>query len=170
MGRAMSIAALVVVLAVGVAGPSAARARREGVRWSAANAQALCLRDPRGHAWVRRAVREWNTSPWVDIDYRVGACPTWVRTIRIRTANYGPTGWEGHNVWWWNTNSYLLHVNIKFNTYYRNRWRPRAMACHEIGHALGLGHNTLPTSCMYHLPTAPLPLPQDFSELGAIYS
>ena len=67
--------------------------------------------------------------------------------IYVSMNNYGSTGWDGY--------SYVNYSNliaysgtIYLNTYslsgrYSNSYIWKAIACHEMGHILGLGHNDL---------------------------
>jgi hypothetical protein len=43
------------------------------------------------------------------------------------------------------------------------------MACHELGHALGLGHQSVSDSCMSYAFTRPFPNAQDYRSLGELY-
>ena len=73
--------------------------------------------------------------------------------IEIYMSNYGATGWNGlHNPDSYDSSTNVMeHSTITLNTYYYlqsyssytsdiNFWR--AIACHEVGHSLGLSHNS----------------------------
>ena len=66
--------------------------------------------------------------------------------------DYGETGWDGNCTATYDTNTLITqYARIRLNTggipntydTDSNLWK--ALACHEMGHAHGLGHNTVAT-------------------------
>ena len=67
-------------------------------------------------------------------------------------------------------------IDGKVTIYLNDRTTPntyaarRSVACHEMGHALGMAHNLSLPSCMYGGPTFPQhPTTDDFGVLNALY-
>jgi predicted Zn-dependent protease len=60
-------------------------------------------------------------------------------------------------------------VVVHFNDYYTaNTTQDRITACHELGHALGLAHNTSLNSCLYgvqNIHASTTPSTDDFNTL-----
>ena len=107
----------------------------------------------------------------------------------ICNANYGPTGWLGVAQVWVYSNGHIAQGTVKNNDYYfgnstyqyNNEAEKLHVICQEIGHTLGLDHQSTDGSsldtCMdyYHninntdaLSTHPNQ--HDYDELGIIYS
>jgi Matrixin len=105
-------------------------------------------------AWpVGRAVTEWNKVSGIDSIRRTpaGGCLSSAHCVEVVSANYGKTGWIGET--WRHLNdaaTYHTNVAVYLNDYYADNETERWIAsCHELGHALGLDHNTSKGSCMY---------------------
>jgi hypothetical protein len=105
---------------------------------------------------VGRAVTEWNRTSGIDSIYRpasAGCDGSPAHCVQVTSGNYGNVGWVGQTSRTTNAaQTYFTHANVKFNDYYAssalsNQWNS---ACHELGHVLGLGHNTSSGSCMYY--------------------
>lgn len=105
-------------------------------------------------AWpVGRAVTEWNKTSGIDSIRRTpsAGCGSNAHCVEVVSANYGKSGWMGET--WRHLNAaqtYHTDVAVYLNDYYHNnetvRWET---ACHELGHVLGLHHNTSKNSCLY---------------------
>ncbi len=74
--------------------------------------------------------------------------------IGINMANYGSIGWNGNTVTHY-SNGEILGAEIRLNAsgledYFSDSGLWQAITCHEMGHALGLGHNTSSSSSVMH--------------------
>jgi hypothetical protein len=123
---------------------------------------------------VGAAIGSWNPTgtndPHID-SYHSGSCPSGRHCVHVWNANYGPDPWGSAGNPWrgyvylrWNASFNLISgaVAVHFNDYYAaDSYRDRVTACHELGHALGLGHHLseLPSgggtpiisSCLYYV-------------------
>jgi hypothetical protein len=124
--------------------------------WSGSH-PAVYFLDHTGANWpVTTAVEVWNSSTVIDSWYRwyTQGCPN-TSCVHVYNANYGNTGWTGLTTISYNPSTLEIAngVPVKLNDYYGyNSDGYRQNACHELGHALGLGHNQLFSSgsCMYY--------------------
>lgn len=115
----------------------------------------MVFRDRSNDLWpVGRAVTQWNDVSGIDSLYRdfsTGCPSSTVHCVIIYNASYGDTGWVGQTTRTLNAaQTYYTGAYIALNESYggteAQRWNT---ACHEIGHVLGLGHNTSTSSCLY---------------------
>jgi hypothetical protein len=129
-------------------------------------------------AWpVSSAVPVWNRAVGIDSYYRwhTQGCPGGGRhCVWVYSANYGPVRWIGATTWAPDASgSYgnVTNVTVQFNDYYGGTAAEhRNTACHELGHALGLDHNTSVYSCLYASRTSvQTPNGDDFALLPLIY-
>jgi hypothetical protein len=133
--------------------------------------------DHTSSAWpVSTVVPVWNQAHGVDSWYRWQTCPYIAGThcVGVYNNDYGATGWVGWTNYAFDANRNLVdsRVTVYLNDHYPiTAARHRKSACHELGHVLGLGHNSSSGSCMisgaYETPT---PSAQDFSLVANIYS
>lgn len=154
--------------------------------------------DHTGSQWpVTSSTYEWNTAHGVDSLYVWGTCPGYSGQycVSVVDANYGcnlgGTGvaFTGLTTLSWNGSSfYLVSASIKLNDYnglcpgpggtsynlYKNADGYRQMACHEMGHALGMGHNSDVGSCLVkdiqNFSYADLPDSDDFTLIAQLYN
>jgi hypothetical protein len=109
---------------------------------------------------VGAAITSWNGSnPHIDLYHQTsGSCPSGRHCIHVYNANYGPdpwgigVGWVGYTYVQWDSSFFFRdgQVVVHFNDYYpANAHNDRQLACHELGHSLGLHHNGSTTSCIY---------------------
>lgn len=76
----------------------------------------------------------------------------WWSRIHIIPGNYGDTGWAGFASVegpWDSTTGHYNHSHNLYNHYYSSSSRHALqLACHEMGHSLGLAHNWERDSCL----------------------
>lgn len=130
--------------------------------------------DHTSSAWPMTAVvPDWNRAVGIDSYYRwhANGCPgNGVHCVHVHNANYGDTGWMGLAEYSTDGGDLLLDVTLKLNDYYAtNSTLRRTTACHEAGHALGLGHGTSLAGCMSAEGTALRPHADDLNLLPRIY-
>lgn len=127
---------------------------------------------------VYSAASVWNQSTSIDVGYRwyTNGCPGGAHCVHVYDAYYGATGWTGATSYTYNTNTLAFvegSVVSKFNdTYSYSSKELQQTACHELGHALALGHNLYTSSCLYFETTdsaSRYPADGDFSMLASIY-
>ena len=118
--------------------------------WKRPNAY-VTFNDNAVNAEFQYAVRHINAyywSPYTDLHL---ARVTSYGEIRYVDGYWGDTGWAGQAVCKdWN-GSRCGWVQVRFNKSYGpySTWQKRHLACHETGHAVGLGHSGRTTSCMH---------------------
>jgi len=108
--------------------------------------------DRTGWAWpVRAASREWATPH-----------------VRFR---YGLTDWSGvTHATPGQMQTFTGTVQVQLNDSYRmSAGEHRAVACHELGHALGLDHDSRTSSCLQSQPHATAPDGLDRARLETVY-
>ncbi|WP_344171448.1 hypothetical protein [Pilimelia columellifera] len=133
------------------------------------------FRDRTGPAWpVRETVRDWNQAVGIDSYWTTGACPDDRHCVNVHSADYGGTGWSGATSF---TITYgrnfvdgtvVVRLNDRYATGAADR---RSSTCHELGHALGVGHNLSQASCMFAKDTNANPTrphPSDFNLLRRV--
>jgi Metallo-peptidase family M12 len=131
--------------------------------------------DHSGAEWpVGRSVTKWNETSGIDSVYRTASsgCPGGgIHCVHVYSGNYGD-GWTGQTTRTLNdAQTYYESAVVQLNTYYSGteaqRWNT---SCHELGHVLGLGHNTSTTSCVYAYRTSQkYPNSDDFTLLERYY-
>jgi Matrixin len=131
--------------------------------------------DHSGSAWpVGRAVTKWNETSGIDSVYRIpsSGCPGGgIHCVHVYSGNYG-SGWTGLTSRTLNAaETYYASATVKLNTYYSGteaeHWNT---ACHELGHVLGLDHNTSTGSCVYaYRSSQRYPNADDFNLLERYY-
>lgn len=120
-----------------------------------------------------QAVYTWNQSYGIDSYYAWGGCPGYGGThcIDVWSGNYGP-GWSGLTTWVANSDGSFVELGslVQLNDYYSySGTQRRSNVCHELGHALGLGHAVGGGSCMNPY-RGDYPHSDDFFLLADIYS
>lgn len=119
----------------------------------------IYFKDSSAAIWpAGRAATKWNESTHVRVERTTGSCPgAGTHCVPVVSSNYGDTDWIGLTTYSYSDRKFRDgRVDIKFNDFYvRNENMGRAVACHELGHAIGLGHNTSKSSCMYYQVQSP---------------
>lgn len=123
-------------------------------------------------AWpVTSAVTTWHQAVGIDSYYRwyTQGCPGGgTHCVHVYNGAYGATGWLGQTSWSPGTQG---PVTVKLNdSYSLTANERRTIACHELGHALALNHNTATSSCLYSGTYISLtPNSNDYTLLSQIY-
>lgn len=68
--------------------------------------------------------------------------------IAMQNGNFGKVKWVGLAQPSIDEHGHFTHVWISYNDYYEGNTSRRNVACHELGHAMGLGHAKGISSCM----------------------
>jgi hypothetical protein len=87
-----------------------------------------------------QAERDWDGSTILSVPYT--DCYGCSR-IHVQAGDYGNTGWLGLSdaAIGWDGSGHYSRNQVYFNWYYtQTTYSGKAVACHEIGHALGRGH------------------------------
>jgi hypothetical protein len=183
MRRVLAVAATAVILLTFSPPAGAAPCCYAGWHWKrAANPFNVTLLASVQSKWMTpltNAANEWSTSPIFDFHIvpgdtslatRSSCAETSGNEVHVCNANYGATGWAGLTELTLN-GQHIVKIRVRLNDYYVTRTLRRLVACHELGHSVGLGHRSTPTSCM--MPgsgSRKHPDATDFKEIKRIYA
>jgi len=113
------------------------------------------FRDFTGAAWpVSTAASTWNSSVAIDSIWipSESHCPSNVHCVPVYEQNVNEN-YCGHTTYHVNSSHLFTDATVYLNDYHYTDGTcggtRRATACHELGHVLGLAHNTSTGSCMY---------------------
>jgi hypothetical protein len=195
--RLLSASALVALLAALSAAPAAANHSWNGYHWArTSNPFAVKLGDDVSGTWdsmLRTASSDWSKSTLLDTPVVAGgtkprSCRPTSGRVEVCNASYGNTGWLGV-AQVWVSGKHIVQGTVKNNDYYfgsstyayNNTAEMQHVICQEIGHTLGLDHQSESgvslNTCMdyYHNTSATdtkstHPNQHDYDELVTIYS
>lgn len=156
-----------------------------------ANPFTLQLVDSVTTAWdgyLGVASTDWSVSEVLDTAIVAGStdngtrkrCPAPTGQVRVCNATYGANGWLGLATIWINSSGHIVAGTAKMNdsyfntSFYNNADAKQHVLCQEVGHTLGLGHQTA-VSCMDDVnglfdPAYAHPNAHDYEQLFANYS
>lgn len=163
------------VLAAG----SAAGSNRESFHWNRTTTTYSYANvvDSTSSIWpVYSSTVEWDQASRFNATYAGGSCPSSGHCITVDNTTYGRNGLLGvSNIYTYqNDASHIQSVGVHFNDSEATdaTWR-QITACHELGHAFGVAHRTMTTSCMISpVPynAAQAPDGHDIAEMESIYN
>jgi len=90
------------------------------------------------------------------------------KEVHVCNADYGAVGWAGLTELT-ESGPHIVSIRVRINDHYVTSATERLVACHELGHSIGLGHRMQSTSCMKQGTSTPHPDSSDYAELDLIY-
>jgi len=181
MRRAFAVAAVAVVVLATAPQASASPCCYQGWHWRRShNPFTVTLVLSLTSAWqtpIQAAATEWSKSDKFDMVTTPGnsslsarkACAETSGEVHVCNANYGATGWAGLTEATLN-GQHIVRMRVRLNDAETPAVYRRLVSCHELGHSVGLGHNTRSTSCMKPgAGSRPHPDATDYAELDVIY-
>ncbi len=138
--------------------------------WKGRSVSIVANTDAAWGASVQRAAAQWSAGV-VRVLFAQGPADgpcTFADPGIVCAGNYGPVLWAGTTQTTVTSRGVIQSSFTRFNSYWSNIPRDH-LACHEIGHVLGLQHSTDMASCMN--PGSPVgqPAQSDFDRLRDLY-
>jgi predicted Zn-dependent protease len=127
------------------------------------------LTDPTLQARVVQSAADWSISPVVDMLVVTEAPKRAKVIIRVFADHYEGVAWAGATAIS-NENGWITGATVRINMNYtdgQTEQNQLRVTCHELGHAIGLQHNTYTGSCLGF--GGSTPAPGDFADLEALY-
>ncbi|MDQ1745881.1 MAG: hypothetical protein QOD07_144, partial [Frankiaceae bacterium] len=76
-------------------------------------------------------------------------CPSSSHCVKVVSGKYGDVPWVGETVWTYDAHNRFVSMSMRFNDSYSGSSADYSQAaCHELGHADGLGHEQRQAGCM----------------------
>ena len=181
MKRYLAVAAVAAVLMSFAPQASAAPCCYQGWHWKRThNPFTVTILSSVTSSWsvpLARAAAQWSRSSKFDMRIVAGAhgratrqrCVETRGEVHVCNGNYGNVAWSGLTEATF-VGQHIVKMRIRLNDANTPARFHRLIACHELGHSVGLGHNNRATSCMR--PGAgsdPHPDATDYAEINAIY-
>jgi hypothetical protein len=100
------------------------------------------------------SLQQWSSSPFMDLKVASAddsaatrqACALVQGKVRVCNYSYGATGWLGLTTSGIDSSGHIDKVRVRLNDYYTAKWaivgQMNHVACHELGHGLGLKHSS----------------------------
>jgi len=144
MKRAAAVSVVVLTLLV-----PAMRAQADHdavVHWAGVGERVIVVENNLPDTWLaplKAAAADWSRSPYIEIVIAsAGTCWDLATPLEFCWSHYSPAAsWIGLSSTWTDGSGHLTHVVMEANA--DKTWgsgKRRFVACHELGHALGLGH------------------------------
>jgi hypothetical protein len=151
--------ALTLTVTIGLAGPASADHSWGGYHWARTSSPfTLKLGDDVGGLWdgmLTTASSDWSSSTMLNTTLVTGgtrpkSCRPTSGRVEVCSARYGPTGWLGLAQIWITGGEHITQGIGKNNDYYfgsssyqyNNTAEMQHVICQEIGHTLGLDHQS----------------------------
>ncbi len=181
MKRVLAVAAVAAIVMSFAPQASAAPCCYAGWHWRRAhNPFTITILSSVTSAWAKQlaaSANTWSRSDKFDMNIVQGAktrrarnrCVETSGEVHVCNGNYGATGWAGLTEVKL-SGHHILKIRIRFNDQETPANFRRLVSCHELGHSIGLGHNTRSSSCMKPgSGSRPRPDAIDFNEIDRIY-